>query len=79
MYRNLRGAVAIVAIATPIAAQATPADVLQPIQAGAENVRFDRGDYIVDLPGRRAAVQIRAMPSDHGQLSFVVAVMNTGA
>ena len=79
MYRNLRGTVAIVALAMPIAAQAAPADVLQPVQAGAESVRFDRGDYIVDHPGRRAAVQIRAMPSDHGHLSFVVAVMNTGA
>ena len=52
--------------------------MLQPVQSGSENVRFDRGDYIVDLPGSRAAVQLRSV-NENGGLSFDVFILNTSS
>ncbi len=71
-------AMAIFVATMPVTAQAGSKEVLQPVQLGNESVRFDRGEYVLDLPGRNAVVQIRSMPSDHGYLSFAVVVLNTG-
>ena len=49
---------------------------MQPLQLGDETVRFDRGDYVLDLRGQRAAVQLRPLPADHDNISFVVSVLN---
>lgn len=76
--RRLISTVIVVGATVSAAAQAAPKDVLQPLQLSNESIRFDRGDYVIDLAGQRAAVQIRSMPSDHGYLSFVVLVLNTG-
>ncbi|MEP7223159.1 MAG: hypothetical protein ABI673_10905 [Novosphingobium sp.] len=61
---------------------ATPAlaDTLevQPIQVGAETVRYMQGVATVDLKLTHGAVQIRPLPMDHGSLAFAVAVYNGG-
>lgn len=72
----LAGSLATTVISVPV--QAESREVIQPIPLGDESVRFDRGEYLIDLPGKHAAVQIRSMPSDHGYLSFMVVVLNTG-
>lgn len=79
MHRAFSRAAALAVLSVAVSAHAATSDVLQPIQLGNEFVRFDRGDYVIDLPGQRAAVRIRSMPDDHDYMSFVVAVLNTGS
>lgn len=52
--------------------------VVQPVQIGAETVRYDRAVPTLDLRQQRGAVQIRPLPMDHGSLAFSVAVFNGG-
>ncbi len=77
MFKVVVGGSAIAALLLPIAAAAAPRDVLQPIQSAAESVRFDRGEYVVDAQGSRAAVQLRSV-TEHGSTSFDVFILNTG-
>ena len=65
-------------LTVPVTAHAAPRDALQPTQTGPETVRYDRGEYIVDLPGSRAAVQLRSVADGNGY-SFDVVVLNAGS
>lgn len=53
--------------------------LLQPVQVGAETLRYDRGVPTLDLQMQQGSVQIRPLPMDHGSLSFSVAVFNAGS
>lgn len=67
---------AMVSIST--GAHAKPLAV-QPVQVGAETVRYQQGVPTVDLKQSAGAVQIRPLPLDHGSLAFAVAVFNGGS
>lgn len=61
----------------PAAAMAdTPS--LQPVQVGAETLRYDRGISTLDLQMPHGSVQIRPLSMDHGSLAFSIAVFNAG-
>ena len=49
---------------------------VQPVQVGAETVRYVQGTATVDLRQARGVVQISPLPLDHGSLAFSVAVFN---
>lgn len=53
--------------------------VIQPVQVGAERVRFEQGGAQLDLTQRNGSVQITPLPMDGGSLAFGVAVFNAGA
>lgn len=50
--------------------------VVQAVQVGFENVRYNKGIPTVDLEQRSGVVQIRPLPMDHGSFVFAVAVFN---
>lgn len=52
--------------------------ILQPVQVGAETVRFVHGQATVDLRQTNGVVEIYTLPRDHGGLAFGVAVYNAG-
>ena len=66
---------AMAAIAQPAAVSAKEMTV-QAIQAGSENIRYDRGIPVVEIRSRNGAVQIQPLAMDHGSLAFSVAVFN---
>lgn len=71
----------VVLFATMLSVPATASagePVVQPVQIGAETVRYDRAVPTLDLRQQRGAVQIRPLPMDHGSLAFSVAVFNGG-
>lgn len=78
MHKGLVGMALVASIGTSTLAEARTRLVLQPVQLANENVRFDRGDYVVDQAGPSASVQIRSAPADHDNTSFFIAVMNSG-
>lgn len=53
--------------------------VVQPVQIGPEQVRYNRGDATVSLDTPTGSVQIQPLPFDHGGMAFGVAVFNAGA
>jgi TonB family protein len=65
-------------LAAPQVAQAKPNFVVQPIQVGAETVRFDQGVATVELYQQHGSVQIQPLPADHGSLAFYVGIFNAG-
>lgn len=69
-------AVSLAVLPAPV--HAAPREIVQPIQLGDESVRFDHGAFIIDATGQKGAVQIRPEASDHGSLSFSLAVFNGG-
>ncbi len=67
----------VAAFLMPVAALAdTP--LVQPVQVGAETLRYDRGVPTLDLQMQQGSVQIRPLPMDHGSLAFSIAVFNAG-
>lgn len=61
---------------TSSAALADDGMVVQPVQVGAESLRYDQGAATLDLAGRLGSVQVRPIQFDHGRLVFSVAVYN---
>lgn len=61
-----------------ISAPAAAKDVLQPVQVGAERVRYDRGEFVLDLRGAKGAVRISPAGHDHNNAAFHIAVFNDG-
>lgn len=78
MNRGIGYGLAFAAATIPLAAHAENRIILQPVQVAQESVRFDRGDFVVDQASKHAAVQVRPASDNHGQMSFVIMVMNTG-
>lgn len=74
MRSTIVAACAAFAVLLPAVAAAEP--VLQPIQIGAETLRFDQGVPTLDLQRQQGSVQIRPLPLDHGSPAFSVAVFN---
>ena len=63
-----------------ILSQSARADdlVLQPVQIGAETVRYIHGQATIDLRQANGVVELTTLPRDHGALAFGVAVYNGG-
>jgi hypothetical protein len=61
----------------PAAAHAKDS-IVQVVQVGDENIRYDKGVPTADLEQRNGAVQIRPLPMEHGSYVFAVAVFNDG-
>ena len=72
-----RGVAVATLVAVPSAALAAP-PVVQPVQIGAETVRFTQGVPTVELQLQNGAVQIRPLPMERGSIAFSVAVFNGG-
>ena len=70
--------IAGVALAPTGPARAKDRFVIQPVQVGAETVRYDQGVATVELFNRQGSVQIQPLPIDHGSLAFFVGVYNAG-
>lgn len=68
------------AVLVSLTAPAMAADkwLIQPIQAGQETVRYEKGVPTLDLELKDGVVQITPLPLDHGGLAFGVAVYNDG-
>ena len=49
---------------------------VQPLQVGAETVRYEKGVPTLDLELADGVVQVTPLSLDHGSLSFGVAVYN---
>lgn len=60
------------------AAPATAKDVVQPVQVGDESVRFNQGEWVLDLRQPTGAVQLRPAGKDHGNMAFTIGVFNDG-
>lgn len=72
--RFLGAATAALLAATPAAAEIA----LFPVPTGAETARFLRGTPTLTLETARGGVEVTPLPTDHGHLSFAVAVYNRG-
>lgn len=57
---------------------ATAKNVVQPVQVGDETVRFNQGDWVVDLRQPTGAVQLRPSGQDHGNAAFTIGIFNDG-
>lgn len=69
--------VAVLAATSISTAAAASSDLeVQPVQKGAESVRYEKGVPTVDLEMHDGVVQITPLPFDHGSLVFGVAVYN---
>src|SRR3546814_9151992 len=79
MYRNIAGIV-LFSMALTVTGQAAAKEkfVVQPVQVGAETVRYEQGVATVELFNRQGSVQIQPLPVDHGSLAFYVSVYNAG-
>src|SRR3546814_15084221 len=79
MYRNIAGIV-LFSMALTVTGQAAAKEkfVVQPVQVGAETVRYEQGVATVELFNRQGSVQIQPLPVDHGSLAFYVGVYNAG-
>lgn len=79
MSRNIAGII-LVSMALTVAGQAVAKEkfVVQPVQVGAETVRYEQGVATVELFNRQGSVQIQPLPVDHGSLAFYVGVYNAG-
>lgn len=53
-------------------------EVVQPIQQSVETIRYNQGEFLLELDGKDVAIQISPMPTEHSNLSFSVAVLNKG-
>ncbi|MDP5279938.1 hypothetical protein Q9Q95_13465 [Sphingomonas sp. DG1-23] len=71
--------VAALLCAVPTTAFAGDKLVVQPVQVGPEQVRYNRGDAMVTLDTPTGSVQIQPLPFDHGGMAFGIAVFNAGA
>lgn len=71
-----RVVVALTAGAVVVSPLAAAAPVIQPVQLGAETVRFVQGVPTLDLQTPTGAVQMTPLGFDHGGLTFGVAVFN---
>lgn len=78
VFSVFRVAAAAALVAVPGAALAA-SPVVQPVQTGAETVRFSQGVPTVELQLRNGAVQIRPLPMERGSIAFSVAVFNGGS
>lgn len=74
----LRHLVATIALASTATAALAGGPVVQPVQVGAETVRFDHAVPTLDLQQPHGAVQVTPLPLDHGALAFGIAVYNGG-
>lgn len=79
MYRHTMVALAAASLCIATTAAAGPKHVLQPVQVGAETVRFQQGVATLDLQREGGGVQVTPLPMDHGSLSFGIAVYNDGS
>lgn len=79
MSRNIAGIV-LFSMALTVVGQAAAKEkfVVQPVQVGAETVRYEQGVATVELFNRQGSVQIQPLPIDHGSLAFYVGVYNAG-
>lgn len=77
MSRNIAGIV-LFSMALTVTGQAAAKEkfVVQPVQVGAETVRYEQGVATVELFNRQGSVQIQPLPVDHGSLAFYVGVYN---
>lgn len=73
---RLGACAALISLSTP--ALAGPKWVVQPIQAGEETVRYEKGVPTVDLEMKDGVVQITPLAMDHGSLAFGIAIYNDG-
>ena len=64
--------------AVSVSVPATAKDVIQPVQVGEETVRFNQGDWVLDLRQPTGAVQLRPAGQDHGNAAFTIGVFNDG-
>jgi hypothetical protein len=69
---------ATLAAGLPAAAMAEQ-PIIQAVQVGQENVRYDKGVPTLDLEQANGAMKIRPLPMDHGSFVFGVEVLNAGA
>lgn len=76
MLKTITAAALICAL--PTAAIAGDKLIAQPVQVGAEQVRYDRGNAMVTLDTDGGSVQVEPLPFDHGGMSFGIAVFNAG-
>lgn len=75
MKKRIMACSAGVMLACAIPVSAAP-PVTQPVQVGAETVRFDRGLPTVTLKKQKGAVQLRPRAIDHGSIAFDIAIYN---
>ena len=75
MFKSIVSAIAagMILSAPAVAAQK---EVIQPVQVGEETIRYEHGEYLLELDRKELAVQIAPMPKDHSNISFSVMVLN---
>ncbi|UAK25745.1 hypothetical protein [Sphingomonas nostoxanthinifaciens] len=71
-----KSVVALTASAVVVTSLYAAAPVIQPVQIGAETVRFVQGVPTLDLQMPTGAVQITPLGFDHGGITFGIAVLN---